>query len=338
MDDLAFLRKRDSDDRRGDDGLHARRRCWTRASPPPRSRRRCTRPSTYRFIVHTHDFATQALTDTPHPSELVREALGEEVVYVDYVRPGFPLAHAVMRMGRLPEEARGMVLGRHGLVAWGDSAKDCYANLHRLINQAEEFIAARGRSGRRSPSQGGRRRAGRRRPRRRPSTLLPSLRGGIWPRVRPVILHLDDSPEALAFAGDARAARGRARRGMATPEHILRCGRLPLFVDADLATLPVEDARRAMTAALDRYADELPRRLRAPSASRRSRCSDPVPRVVLLPGAGPRDGDEGQGQRRRRQPLLPARHQGDEAAERWAASASSTRPTPWSSSTGRSSW
>src|SRR6185436_6498537 len=54
----------------------------------------------YRFIVHTHDFATQALTDTSQPEGLVREVLGAEAAYIDYVRPGFPLARAVIRQGR----------------------------------------------------------------------------------------------------------------------------------------------------------------------------------------------------------------------------------------------
>ena len=44
----------------------------------------------YRFIVHTHDFATQALTDTDRPAAHVREALGDEAAYIDYVRPGLP--------------------------------------------------------------------------------------------------------------------------------------------------------------------------------------------------------------------------------------------------------
>lgn len=65
----------------------------------------------HRFVVHTHDFATQALTDTATPEAHVREALGDEAVYVDYVRPGFPLARAVARLGRLRDTARGMVLG-----------------------------------------------------------------------------------------------------------------------------------------------------------------------------------------------------------------------------------
>src|SRR5882757_2870329 len=51
----------------------------------------------HRCIVHTHDFATQALTDTQRPEALVREVFGGDVAYVDYVRPGFPLARALAR-------------------------------------------------------------------------------------------------------------------------------------------------------------------------------------------------------------------------------------------------
>src|SRR5258707_1125056 len=98
----------------------------------------------HRFIVHTHDFATQALTDTPRPEALVRETFGGDVAYVDYVRPGFPLARALARHGagglRAP---RGLVLARHGLVAWGDTPRACYDNLHHLINVAEAFLAAK---------------------------------------------------------------------------------------------------------------------------------------------------------------------------------------------------
>src|SRR4029453_3008804 len=61
----------------------------------------------FRFIVHTHDFATQALTDTQRPEALVREALGAEVTYVDYFRPGFPLAQAVMDLGPIDPNTRG---------------------------------------------------------------------------------------------------------------------------------------------------------------------------------------------------------------------------------------
>src|SRR4029077_12966345 len=99
----------------------------------------------HRCIVHTHDFATQALTDTPRPEELVREVLGPDVAYLEYVRPGFPLARALARAAGSGAAPRGLVLARHGLVAWGGTPRACYDNLHHLINKAEAFLDGGGR-------------------------------------------------------------------------------------------------------------------------------------------------------------------------------------------------
>jgi rhamnulose-1-phosphate aldolase/alcohol dehydrogenase len=240
----------------------------------------------YRFIVHTHDFATQALTDNPRPEATVRDALGDQAAYVDYVRPGFPLARTVIELGPVAERARGLILGRHGLIAWGDSAKECYTNLHALIDRAERFIADRRRDARplsadvkvAAPSPARRREVAR--------ALLPALRARLS-RERPVILNLDDSPEALAFAGAARAGE-IAARGMSTPEHILRCGRLALHVDADLPALATTEAIDAIDRALDGYAAhyrETFQRVGA-QAAQGAAMLEPAPRVVLLPGVG----------------------------------------------------
>jgi rhamnulose-1-phosphate aldolase/alcohol dehydrogenase len=238
-----------------------------------------------RFIVHTHDFATQALTDTPRPAALVREALGDDAAYVDYVRPGFPLARAVIDLGPVADNARGLVLGRHGLIAWGDSAKECYENLHGLINLALRFIDQRRAAHASAP--GATIKVAAAPPERRRAlarTILPALRGRLS-RERPVILHYDDSPEALDFVGAVRAGEFAAR-GMSTPEHILRCGRLPLFVDADLPALSAEQANAAIAGALDgfaaRYRETFARSGPTPPVT----MLEPVPRVVLLPGLG----------------------------------------------------
>jgi rhamnulose-1-phosphate aldolase/alcohol dehydrogenase len=231
----------------------------------------------YRFVIHTHDFATQALTDTPSPADLVREALGDEVAYVDYVRPGFPLARAVMSAGRPPDRARGLVLGRHGLIAWGDSARECYDNLHRLINRAEAWVAERA-ARKTVPGDKGSR-ADRRAAALR---LLPVLRRALSPG-RPVVLHHDDSDEALAFAADPRAP-ALARRGMSTPEHILRCGRVPLVLGSDVIGAPAVEAGRLVDGALQRWAAE-----HRAVCARHGHAADMVealPRVLLVPGLG----------------------------------------------------
>lgn len=277
LDDLGLLQRRD--EMSDEDMMAFMRACMLDGrEPAPSVETPLHALLPHRCIVHTHDFATQALTDTPDPEGLVREVFGGDVAYVGYVRPGFPLARAladVQRSGAL-SAPRGLVLARHGLVAWGDTPQACYDNLHHLINTAESYVASRARPAARvTPAPAARRREAAR-------ALLPLLRKGVG-GARPAILHLDDSPEAVAFAS-SDAARALHARGMVTPEHILRCGRVPLLVEGDLAALPTADAAGAIARGLEAYADD------ARAAFTRhaipGEMLPPVPRVVLLPGLG----------------------------------------------------
>lgn len=233
----------------------------------------------YRFIVHTHDQATQTLTDTPRPEAHVREALGDEAVYVDYARPGFPLARAVAQLGRPADHARGLVLGNHGLIAWGDSAKECYESLYRLINRAEAFIAPRSAGARPFAAATGQSSETRR---AAAQVVLPLVRRHLS-QGRHQILHYDDSSEALAFVGDPRA-KDLASRGMTTPEHILRCGRTPLVIEGDLAAASPQDAARSIASAFDRFAADY--RATFERHGRGLQMLEPLPRVMILPGMG----------------------------------------------------
>jgi rhamnulose-1-phosphate aldolase/alcohol dehydrogenase len=275
LDDLALLQRRD--EMSDEDMMAFMRACMLDArEPAPSVETPLHALLPHRCIVHTHDFATQALTDTPEPEKLVREVFGGDVAYVGYVRPGFPLARALAQHGAL-SALRGLVLARHGLVAWGDTPQACYDNLHHLINTAEAYLAQRARPAAPSaaPAPVARRREAAR-------ALLPLLRKGVG-GARPAILHLDDSPEALAFAG-SDAARALHARGMVTPEHILRCGRVPLLVDGDAAALPTADAAGAIARGLEAYAADA----RAAFARHAipGEMLPPVPRIVLLPGLG----------------------------------------------------
>jgi rhamnulose-1-phosphate aldolase/alcohol dehydrogenase len=234
----------------------------------------------WKWIVHTHDVAVPALTDTPKKDAFVREALGEEIAYVGYTRSGFPLAKAIMAVSGL-DKAKGLVIGKHGLVAWGNTPKECYDNLHQTISKAEAYLKQKRAS--KDPL------AKRRHPATEPAArdaaaraLLPVLRG-MLSRQRKVILHLDDSYEALRYV-DSESAKQIHRRGMATPEHILRCGRQPAYVDAQLAGLPVEEATEALRQAIETFENDY--RASFAKHGKGTEMLGPGPRIVLLPGIG----------------------------------------------------
>jgi rhamnose utilization protein RhaD (predicted bifunctional aldolase and dehydrogenase)/NAD(P)-dependent dehydrogenase (short-subunit alcohol dehydrogenase family) len=240
----------------------------------------------HRVIAHTHDVPTMSLTDLDDgvAKRLVAELFGAEIVYVSYVRPGFPLAKAVAgMMDGLPREAIGLALAHHGLVVWGDDPRECYARLTRTVNTIEEFLAAKVRDrgataavtvGAAIPPAAARRQAA--------ELVLPVIRGALGSTNR-VILHFDDSEEILTALSDPRM-RALVRRGMATPEHILRAGPLPAWLDLD-ASAPADalaDSARAQLTSQRRDYETYHARHAPPG----ERPLEDWAKVVLAPGLG----------------------------------------------------
>jgi NAD(P)-dependent dehydrogenase (short-subunit alcohol dehydrogenase family) len=196
---------------------------------------------------------------------------------------------------RIPADAIGLTLAHHGLVVWGDDAEQAHARLVQVVAKIEEYIAAC-RRGRLSAGEPSLSRAKRgtllgnvRSPAYSPAerqrlaeTVLPAVRGALSAPDR-VILHYDDADDVLATLAAERVPE-LVRRGMATPEHLLRAGRLPVWLDLDLAA-PADEltgqVRRGLAAARAEY-EEYHRRHAAPG----ERPLDDWAKVVLAPGLG----------------------------------------------------
>ncbi len=238
----------------------------------------------HRFIAHTHDIATMSLTNVPDGTaeRLVGELFEGRIVYVPYTRPGFPLAKSVRGLvGGLPSGAIGLALAHHGLVVWGDEAEECHQRLLQTVAQADQYLAARRRG--RTPFGAVRTPVPPPAERQRiAEVVLPAVRGALGAEDR-VVLHFDDDDELLAALG-AERTRELVGRGMATPEHLLRAGRLPVWLDVDLASPAdrvVSQVRTGIAAARAEY--EQYHRRHAPAGTA------PLPdwaKVVLLPGLG----------------------------------------------------
>jgi rhamnose utilization protein RhaD (predicted bifunctional aldolase and dehydrogenase)/NAD(P)-dependent dehydrogenase (short-subunit alcohol dehydrogenase family) len=238
----------------------------------------------HRVIAHTHDVATMSLTNVNDATaeRLVTELFAGEIVYVPYVRPGFPLARMVSGMvNRIPAAAHGLALAHHGLVVWGEDPRECYAHLVGTVNRIEEYLEKR-RSSRPKPvaarAAGGATEARH----RRAEVVLPVVRGALGSTGR-VILHFDDAEDILTALGAERLP-ALTRRGMATPEHILRAGRLPIWLDLDPSASPEQLAEAARTQIARQRAEYEEYHRRHAAAGERP--LDDWAKVVLAPGLG----------------------------------------------------
>lgn len=238
----------------------------------------------HRVIAHTHDVATMSLTNVTDAkaAQLVSDVLGGEIVYVPYVRPGFPLARTVSEMAdRLPPSAIGLALAHHGLMVWAPDARECYARLLRVVNAIEDYLATKRRA-HTTPSRVSDSTPPRNVRRRLAEVVLPAVRGALGAASR-VILNFDDGDDVLHALAGARMQE-LVHRGMATPEHILRAGRLPVWLSLDASTPPdaIAGAVRAQLASqLTEY-----QAYHARHAAPGERALDDWAKVVLVPGLG----------------------------------------------------
>ncbi len=250
----------------------------------------------HRFVDHTHADAILALVDQPEPEARCREVFGERLAVLPFVFPGFPLAGIAMEAYERDPAVEGIVLVNHGLFTFGETARESYERMIRYVGLAEEALAeARRGDGRRLFHP----RGGLPEPDEAElAQVAATLRGALatadeaapggWRRM---LLHFRTAPAIRAFV-DGEGLDDYARRGVATPDHIIRTKNLPLV----LPPLSPGDTQGEGPARLgarvreavgrygQRYRDYFEAGCRHSGEDKVM--LDPLPRIVLLPGAG----------------------------------------------------
>ncbi len=182
----------------------------------------------YRHVDHMHPVACIALATAADGRQLTEQVYGDEVIWTDWQRPGFELGLTLGRLCREHPQARGVLLGGHGLINWADDDKACYRLTLRLIDQAARYLARfdRGRE-----TFGGEKYEALPEPARKAVLveILPWLRGRLSRQQR-VIATVETSDPVLEFV-NARDAAALAERGTSCPDHFLRTKIKPLYVD-----------------------------------------------------------------------------------------------------------
>ena len=235
-------------------------------------------------VHHTHPDATNVLACAGGGAALIAECFGDQAAWIEYIRPGFTLAKQVGEAVRAHSGLRLVVLAKHGLVTWGDTAQEAYERTIWACNRAAELANRKGHGllrfgGPTARSRGLDAEA-------RSATLreiLPALRGAVS-SARSKILIADASPAALELVDSVRAAEV-TNVGAACPDHLVHTKRVPLCVPYDPATDSTGTLAERVVAGAAAYRQSygayVERHRDADTVS-----ADPDPRVVLIENVG----------------------------------------------------
>jgi rhamnulose-1-phosphate aldolase/alcohol dehydrogenase len=232
-------------------------------------------------VDHTHPDAVISLMCAPDPEAEARRVYGSRMAYVPYIRPGFTLSKWIGQKVKDNPGIECVVMGKHGLVTWGQTSREVYDNSIRIIQEAEDYIADRSK-GRRvfgdlkvAPLPLAEREA-------ILAEVLPLIRGAVSAR-RSAILQVDHSDEVLDMIGSA-STPDVSQRGAACPDHLVHVKRQPFYVawEPSQGTDALKQALQSGIADYEkRYADYF-ERCKEPG----DEMGDPAPRVILIPGVG----------------------------------------------------
>lgn len=234
-------------------------------------------------VDHLHPDSGIAFATSADGEVLTRDCFGDRVAWVPWRRPGFQLGLDIAAVQEANPTAIGVVLGGHGITAWGDTSEACEANSLDIIATVAGYIEERGRPepfgpvlDGYEPLPVGERRA-------RAAELFPWLRG-LASTASPQVGHFNDADVVLDFVSRAEHPR-LAALGTSCPDHFLRTKVRPMVLDLP-ATAPLEAVtnrlRELHAAYRVEYAAYYARHARPDSPPMRG--ADPA--IVLVPGVG----------------------------------------------------
>ena len=94
----------------------------------------------HKFVDHTHATAVLGVIDQPDGEARCAEVFGGRLAFVPYLMPGFGLAKKAIEVFERAPASEGLILGKHGIVTFGDSAREAYERMIEMVSLAEDFI------------------------------------------------------------------------------------------------------------------------------------------------------------------------------------------------------
>lgn len=222
----------------------------------------------YDHVDHTHADAILSITNTKNIHKIFEKLFAQDMVFVPYIKPGFPLARAVAKAFKKSPRSRGAILEKHGIFTWGNSAKESYQTMIEMVTRAEDYVKnfrpnqpPFGKTSSTTADQC----------QQNYLEIAPKLRGMVG-KIQKFILNHSCPPDVVEFANSERG-NVISQKGPATPDHLSRTKKSCLFTQKDWVK-DLEKYQRDYEAYFARYQDAT------------MKLQDANPRVLIIPQVG----------------------------------------------------
>jgi rhamnose utilization protein RhaD (predicted bifunctional aldolase and dehydrogenase)/NAD(P)-dependent dehydrogenase (short-subunit alcohol dehydrogenase family) len=236
-----------------------------------------------KFIDHTHSTAVLAVTDQPDGAKIAADIYGDRAALVPYVMPGFDLAIKAAEVYEANPEVEGLILLKHGIFSFGETAREAYERMISLVSLAEDRL----KKGRKKVFASA----------ELPKKIAPLAE--VAPILRGLMAESDGMTEPRRMVLDYRTSKairnyvdgkevGRySQIGVVTPDHNIRTKNWPLLVSAPQAGDMAAFSKSAKKSC-EKFATASHKYFARHNGKREAEKVelDTTPRVILVPGLG----------------------------------------------------
>ncbi|MEI6867771.1 MAG: bifunctional aldolase/short-chain dehydrogenase [Actinomycetes bacterium] len=234
-------------------------------------------------VDHLHPDSVIAFATSADGPSLTQKCFGDEILWVDWRRPGFQLGLDIAKIAKENPTAKGCILGGHGLTTWADTSDECQKRSLDAIAKAEAYILENSR-----PKPFGERveKFAELKPEdrlNRAAKLAPVLRG-VASKDSRMVGHFTDSEVVLDFL-TSESLMKLAALGTSCPDHFLRTKISPMVLDT-LPSAPIDEVIQRIQILHDEYRANYSAYYARHAAkdSPTMRGADPL--IILVPGIG----------------------------------------------------
>ncbi len=237
----------------------------------------------YPHVDHLHPDSIIAFATSVDGPALTKKCFGDEILWVDWRRPGFQLGLDIAKIAAENPQAKGAILGGHGLTTWAKTSEECEKRSLDAIKKAEDFIKSNGSAEPFGPVVPKYKALAEKERHSRAAKIAPVLRGIASQDAR-MVGHFTDTDVVLDFISREKL-QPLAALGTSCPDHFLRTKVSPMVLDT-APDAPIEEVIARAHALHEEYrvaySGYYNRHAKADSPAIRG--SDPA--IILVPGIG----------------------------------------------------
>ena len=176
-----------------------------------------------KFVDHTHSNSILEITNRPDGLRLSKQLFGKNFIIIPYVMPGYLLAKKVFDMYKQNNNIHGLILFRHGIFTFADTAKESYDRMIKTVNLAEQFL--KNQSKKKTSKIKNKKLAV------SASEIAPVLKSYLSLK-NDYILNFRSNKNLLSLI-NKKDIKNSLKKGVVTPDHVIRTKPEPLILNLD---------------------------------------------------------------------------------------------------------